>query len=297
MKVAIYSHTPIAGAPYLQYQCLKKYTDLQVRHIGHRNYYADGRKFPKDLLLSDPLGREWLRKADVVHIHNYIPPEIEATLSKVRQKIIGTLHSVPRQGNWYRVQQIARRTYTIRQPMQIREYRDFPSLPNLFDVWDYTPDPNKVYTGPLGIVYCPTNKHPDNQRASKGYQTVMPFLERLKKARPEEVTLISHSNMEYYQNLREKRQGHITIDDIVGSTWHLTSIEGGCTGQAVLTSAAKELGFPWVYTTLSSLGEKVNYLLDNREKLAAIAQQTRLWLEDNWDPRKMVAEYVEAYTQ
>ncbi len=294
MKVAIYSHTPIAGSPFLQYQCLKKYSNLELQHIQHRNEYKDGRVFPKDLLLSDRRATHWLRNADVVHLHNYLPSEIRIHLNPKRQRIIATLHSIPRQGNWQEVIKIAHKVFTIRQPMQQREYKGFPTLPNMFDVWG-VPVPKKVYTNVINIVYCPTNKHPNSAPGSKGYLTVMPFLEALKKERKNDVNIISHSNMEYYKNLAIKQEGHITIDDICGATFHLTSLEACSTQQTVLTSCPKDWGFPFVYTTLSNLREKVEYLLDNRDMLERISKESRAWMEKNWNPVDQVKEYIKAY--
>lgn len=299
MKLVIYAHTPIAGAPWNQYLCLKKYapSNIQVRFIQQRVQYKDGRSFPKDLLLSDPSARKVLREADVVHIHNYLPSEVRSLINPRKQRVIGTLHSVPRQGNWAEMMKFCSKTFCIRQPMQMREYTDFETLPNLFDIWAYKPVAEKTYDGTVNIVYCPTNKHADNVLASKGYHTVMPLLATIQKERGENVVkLISFTNTEYLTNLRLKSEGHITIDDICGATFHLTSLEGCCTQQAVLTSCPKEWGFPFTYTTLSNIKEKIDYFLDNRDKLAYAARNTRQWVEQNWNPQVQVAEYINAYS-
>ena len=296
MKVAIYSHTPIAGAPWNQYQCMKRYLpNEEIRFIQQRVQYKDGREFPKDLVLTDRGASAWLKSADVVHIHNYLPTELKGYLRPKKQKIIATLHSVPRQGNWQDLLHYAQKTFTIRQPMQMREYVGFDTLPNMFDIWNYKADATKTYDGVINIVYCPTNKHANNVTSSKGYNTVMPLLVQIKKERGNEVNIISFSDVEYLENLKRKSLGHITIDDICGATFHLTSIEGCCTEQAVLTSVPKDWGYPFIYTTLSNLKEKIDYFLDNRDKLAYAANYSRSWLETNWNPKTMVSEYLTAY--
>lgn len=295
MKVVHYATTPVAGAPFQQVQCLKKYSNVEVRLVNQRIQYKDGRVFPKDLLIAEQEAREAVRNADVVHLHNYLASEVKPLLNRTRQKIIATLHSIPRQGNWQDLMTFAHKTYCIRQPMQLREYKGFDSLPNLFDVWDYLPPADKDYNGVIKIVYCPTNTYGPPGPGSKGYPVVMPFFEKIKKEYGSQIELIHHRNVEYHKNLRLKSEGHITIDDICGSTFHLTSLEACCTAQAVLTSVPKEWGFPFVYTTLSNYEEKIRYLLENRDKLRSIAQASRRWIEQNWNPQIQVQEYIRAY--
>ena len=299
MKVAIYSHTPIACAPFLQFQCLQKYAGnkIQVRFIQRTNQYRDGRLFPKDLLFHEPAALLWLKEADVIHIHNYLPRELSRRINRQHQKVIATFHSVPRQGNWQELMRFSAKNFVIRQPLQMREYKNFSTLPNLFDIWSYTKPPLKTYTGTLNIVYCPTNKNPNTTPGTKGFLSVMPILDQLKKEHGDEINIISHSNMEYYENLRQKALGHITIDDIIGETFHLTSLEACCTGQAILTSTPPSWHYPFVYTTLQTLKERLDYLINHREFLEFTANLSRTWLEKNWNPKAMVNEYIDAYTK
>jgi len=56
MRVAIYSRTPMAGAPWELYKALRRYTDLDVSLVNDFVRYADGRVFPHHLLLSSQNG-------------------------------------------------------------------------------------------------------------------------------------------------------------------------------------------------------------------------------------------------
>ena len=294
MKVAIYSTTPVAGAPYQQYECLKRYAEgVEVRHIQQRNRYADGRSFPKDLFITESKGRDWIKGADVIHVHNYLPQDLERLIDFKRQKVVATFHSFPRQGNWQHTMNRARKAYCIRQPMQIAEYKELSSLPNMFDIWTWYPETNKNFKGKINIVYCPSNKHPNKQKASKGYETVHPLLTRL-GARPD-VGIISHTNMEYIHNLRTKRAGHLVIDDIIAPTWHLTSLEGAAFGAVSLTGVPREQGFPFVETNQWNVEETINRFLDNRELMEHAGKKARAWLEDNWNPKEQVKEYIKVY--
>lgn len=294
MKVAIYSTTPVAGAPYQQYECLKNYADgVEVHHIQQRNAYADGRKFPKDMFLTEAQGRSWIKGADVIHIHNYLPAELETLIDFKRQKVVATLHSFPRQGNWKHLVLRARKTFCIRQPMQILEYKEFNSLPNMFDVWAWTPKPNKDYKGKVNLVYAPSNKHQNDKKASKGYHTVHPLLMKL-DARSD-IGIIFHTGMDYLQNLRLKREGHVFIDDIIAPTWHLTSLEGACFGAVSLNALPIGNEFPFVHATQYNIEEVINRFLDNRDLMEHVGKKARTWVEQNWNPKEQVKEFVRVY--
>ncbi len=294
MRVCIYSSLPVAGAPFQQFQCLKKYTNLDVRYVVQKDKYNDGRVFPHDLFLTDEEGQEYLRSADVVHLHNDLPLHVEKMLTKSRQKIIATLHSSPPSPMWNHMRSYAHKAVVIRQPLQMRGHPSLGTLPNLFDIWDSMPLEGKTYTDAIGVVYCPTNRLPPTRIGSKGYATVLPLLRTLEKKYKKDVFLIHHTAVEYTKNLHLKRQGHICIDDVISSTFHLTSIEGLCTGQAVLTSVASD-NYPFVYTTPLTLTNNIESLLAQRSVLESHAQKNRQWVEDHWNPVDMVNEYLALY--
>lgn len=294
MKVVIFARLPIAGAPYQQYRCLQKYTPLDVRFVQVSTKYTDGRTFPKDVLLREPESPQLVRSADVVHIHNYLPAALRSLLDRRRQRIIATFHSVPRLGNWRELMQFAHVNYCIRQPMQMHEYIGLQSLPNLFDIWDYQ-SVLKVYTEKIILVYCPTNRLLSHVPGSKGYVEVMAVLKQLQTDYQDHIDVMSHSTLPYAENLERKRLGHITIDDVIGHTFHLTSLEACSTSQVVLTSVPQDGNYPFLYTTARSLYDNVAYLLAHREELQARALASRVWVEQNWNPMLMVSEYLTAY--
>lgn len=294
MKVAIVAWTAIAGAPWNQFHCLKKYTSLNVRLINQRITYADQRRFPHDLFFSNERAQQWIKQADVVHIHNYLPLELQKLLNKNRQLIVATLHSCPRQGTWKELSSFAHKTYTIRQPMQMREYKGFDTLPNLFDVWGYHTLNRGVEN--LKIVYAPTSKGGLSLPSSKGYPQVLPILKKFTKEH-EDISLVHFDGMEYKKNLERKRQCQIVVDDVCPDhkTFHLTSIEGAVFGQAILTSQPEGTGYPFVETTINTLEKTLEKIYNNRRWLALLCKQSREWAEDEWDPKKHVDDYLRAY--
>lgn len=299
MRVAIIAWTPIAGAPWQQWNCLQKYgkeycPNLQVRYIQQRNRYGDGRVFPADLLLSSSQAKNWIRNADVVHIHNYLPKELTGLVDPKKQRVVLTLHSCPRQGTWKQAMAVAHATYCIRQNMQMREYKDFPTLPNMYDVWEHKPAPKREFDV-IKIVYCPSNKLPTEHVASKAYNDVMPVLNELKDRK--DVELIHFTNVAYLENIKRKQPAHIVIDDICQKhdTFHLTSLEGASHAQAVLTSLKTSHGYPFIETTPATLRSNLLSLLNDKQGLYKIMKESRAWAEEVWDPKIQVQEFIEAY--
>jgi hypothetical protein len=124
-----------------------------------KNTYHDGRVFPYDMLFEDQGAQEYLRSADVVHLHNDLPLHVERLLTRSRQRIIATLHSSPPSPMWKHMRSYAHKAVVIRQPLQMRNHPSSATLPNLFDIWDYLPLEGKTYTNTIGIVLS-TNKLP-----------------------------------------------------------------------------------------------------------------------------------------
>lgn len=294
MKIALVSWTALAGAPWQQFCCLKKYTDLDIHLVNQRITYADKRRFPCDMLFADQRAKNWIREADVVHVHNYLPPELKGILNKDKQLVLATLHSCPRQGTWKELLDFAHKTYTIRQPMQMKEYEGFDTLPNLFDIWAYSPINND--TSRLKIVYAPTSRGGPEIPASKGYPIVLPKLQTF-AAKYEDVELVHFEGVEYTRNLELKRQCNIVVDDVCPThkTFHLTSIEGAVFGQAVLTSQPEDTGFPFLETTIDTLDFNLERLYRDRELVKSLGIKSRQWAERDWNPQIHVKDYLEAY--
>lgn len=286
MKVAIYSRTPLAAAPWELYKAVRKYTNIDVSLINQRFRYADGRHFPYHLLYSSDNGTaiKAMRDADLWHIHNYLDNALVDL--RTNQKVLAQFHSLPRQGNWDELMEFADLSYTIRQPLQEIEYK-IPGLPNLIDPDEYRPIRR---TEKIKIAYAPTSKTPVGHPASKGYVQVNAILDRVSRERDVEIVLIE--KMSYVTNLNRKQKCHIVVDDVVTGNWHRTSLEGCCFGCAVINRIKKN---PFVYATLETLHEKLLWLIDNPAMLEDYQQQSRLWVLQKWHAMDLVQNYVRAY--
>lgn len=288
MKVAIFSCTPLAAAPWELYKALKKYTSIDVNLINGKVAYADGRIFPFHLRMTSPnsMACEALAESDLWHVHNYFDPVL--ALLRGKRKVIAQFHSLPRMGNWQRLMDFADRCYTIKQPLQEKEYK-LKGLPNIIDPDEYRPVRRKP---PIRIAFAPSNRAPIGNPASKGYYEVKAILKKVAKKRPVEIVWIEGES--YEANLRIKQQSHIIIDDVVTGNWHRTSLEGACFGCAIINRVMK---VPFVYASLATLEERLLWLVDNPAILNDFQERTRLWILQHWHAMDCVKRYVHAYKE
>ena len=288
MKLAIFSRTPLAAAPWELYKALKKYTLLDVSLINGTARYNDGRTFPFHLLLTSPNGNAMrvLQESDLWHVHNYLTPQL--IVVKRNQKVIAQFHSLPRLGNWQALMSFADVSYTIRQPNQEKEYK-LKGLPNIVDPDEYRPVRRKT---PVKIAFAPSTRLAIGHPGSKGYNEVKLVLDNI--ARKRDVKIVWIERKSYIENLEMKQQSHILIDDVITGNWHRTSLEGMCFGCAVLNKVSKS---PFVYATVNTLEERLLWLVDNPEILNEFQERSRLWVLQHWHAMDQVKEYVKAYKE
>jgi len=286
MKLAIFSRTALAAAPWELYKALKKYTLLDVSLINGTVRYNDGRTFPHHLLLASPNGHAMrvLQESDLWHVHNYLVPQLIVT--KKQQKVIAQFHSLPRLGNWKQLMDFADRCYTIKQPNQEKEYK-LKGLPNIIDPDEYRPVRRRM---PIKIAFAPSNRMPIGNPASKGYNEVRTILDGV--ARKRDVEIVWIEGQWYEKNLQMKQQSHILIDDVVTGNWHRTSLEGACLGCVVLNKVMKA---PFLYATLATLEERLLWLVDNPSVLNDFQERSRLWVLQHWHAMDRIKEYISAY--
>jgi hypothetical protein len=282
INVVMLSRTALAGAPYENAKCINKYSKkVRVRWVALRTTYADGRKFPQDMLYSDPEAKKLIGRADIIHLHNETFPGLES----YRKKLLIQFHSCPIRQTFKLLRDLTPHVYTIDQPMQQREYR-LPGLPNMIDPEEYRP---KTSFGPrLKIVFAPTNNWNMNMIGSKASVEV----ERTLKQATPYADVDIFSSLDYVENLERKKYADILIDDLIGKTFHRTALEGCCFGLAVLTSTDHG---GWINTNLMGLIPTLRRLVGERDYLNAWKKKSREWLLKEWHPATLVKAYEDAY--
>lgn len=314
-KIVHYSTLPTAAAPYHIWDCLTKYTDLDVRLVQKLNVYSDTRAFPKDMLL-DEGGEKIVKECNILHLHNDFPLEIASHFNK--ERLFGTLHSVPRKYNWSEMLEKCTECFTIRQPMHMIEYNyELPSLPTLFDIYKYTPidrPMNKII-----INFAPTNKVDPPHPASKAYHQVAIVLKQIEAEYKDKVEIQFYKNKNHLDDLNTKQRAHIVIDDVCthalkyGSlevnTFHLTGLFGASFGCCVLSAMNVEEmqtyyyeGFgkkckysPFYTVTYKKLYKTLKELIENKILLLRQMEISRKWMEEYYNPKELVHNYEEIY--
>ena len=288
MKVAIYSKTPLAAAPWELWKALKKYTDIDAVLINETAKYPDGREFPYHLLMTTANGtaRRALLESDLWHVHNYLTPVL--VQHRKEQKVMAQFHSIPRLGNWKQLMQFADKSYTIDQPLHRREYK-LPGLPNIIDPDELVPK-KKPLT--ITIAFAPTNRFAIDYPSSKGYYEVRKVLSELALKRGVEIIWIE--GKPYFENLELKSRAHILIDDVITGNWHRTSLEGACFASVVVNRTNK---YPFFYASIDNLKERLIWLIDHPATMRDIQERSRLWVLQEWHAIDKVKEYVKAYEE
>ena len=284
MNIVHVSKTALASSPYEIMKCLNKYTKLRVRWIAHRTSYADGRKFPADVLWNDLAERQrLLSEADIIHVHNEVAPMMDDSIRG--KQILLQLHSVPKRMITEEAKKVTSHIYTISQPLQMRVY-DLPDLPNLIDPEEYTPLPKT--SNRLQVVFAPTNSFSIEKPGTKARELVEDILNSLKN----QIDIDIFSNLNYEDNLRRKRNADIIIDDVVNETFHRTTLEACCFGVGVINNMHNPF---WIFADKNSLRAVLVSLADNMKRVREYQKMARQWVIKFWHPEEQAQKYVEAY--
>lgn len=293
MKVLHFSHTPLAGAPYLIVQCLRKYGDFeQVDLCNYTDRYADGRIFPTEKMW--PIN---IHIYDIIHIHNQLPAYLLPELKKFKGKIFATLHSVPRLHNWdFVIKFVGKdRTFVIEQPYQINEYKNdgLKFLKTPIDI--YNPIFNQKKSDTITINFAVSNKLGLDHPATKGYYQVRKVLDELKG-----VNVLEYSGKPHLEDLVLKAKSHIIIDDVVHDTFHLTSLFGLAGKSFVITGATdKTMKYyspenPFITANLNDLKKKLDMIIEKCYNLDINAAGLD-WLKKYWNPKEITENYYRVY--
>ena len=286
MKIVMLSMTPLAAAPYELLHCLRTYTDHDVVWATVQSEFPGGWTFPSDLVWSAHKEQimEHVAQADIIHVQNSMAPWFEKHV--MDKPVLVQFHSVPIRRNHDWLCSLATKCYTIRQPMQQRQFPTIPTLPNVIDCEKYKGlnlDRNRPH-----VVFAPTNNWHLSAVGTKGKAFVIEVLEQFEG----QLSFDIFSRIPYEENLLRKQQADIIIDDIINGTFHRTSLEGSCFGAAVLSSAGKD---QWMHTTKETLVRNLCLLAKNRDLLKSYQERSRRWIEQEWHPSELVKEYIEAY--
>lgn len=247
-KVVHFSPTPLVGAPSKIVQTLNN-VGCDAKWIIKQDYPNKGPLFKKFSANAFNLSEisdleklfieEFIKDADVIHIHNDITQELSEWFFSLNPeaKYIYQVHSPLHEGPLY-----VDRSDNINLPIcsklvvaqyQPRHYQNFRIVPNL--VLD-KPSINLRKKGEkLRVIFSPT--HSRKGRWNSKYSEKL--IKVLKSYN--DVNLIDLVSIEQPINpslLMELRKScHVSIDEIITGAYHQVSLEGLCAGNVVLNFA------------------------------------------------------------
>jgi hypothetical protein len=278
MIIAHYKPTAIAKAPEAISDVINKYTD--------HNSYVVGYSYPKKLILP---------KTDIVHHHN--------KLIDTDKKSVIQFHSEPFRGQ---LDAACPKLVIAQYHATLPEYRGCTIVRNPVDLYDLQFIPT-YQSDVIRIGYSPSTLNPETIWADKGYVETVPILKELKKIYKDKIEIDIIIKVPLDECLKRKSLCNIFIDEVKTPSYHRSGLESMAMGMATICS----IGADVEKVLLSSSGADKNpfisvYAPDLKDKLIELIESglgnimnigydTRLWMENYWDPAVIANEYTKIY--
>lgn len=245
LNIVHISPTPLVGSPG-KIAWAQKNSGHQSIAVALNDYPQAGplsKKFLDRTLTIDAFTKDYIEneiaKADILHIHNYLPSGKADWLKNLNQsaKYVYHVHSPLREGPLYTSRaEVDDIDFDVRLVVGQHWGRFYP---------DYVPVPNIIlspstirlrnYGEKLRVMFSPTHKHPGRwtSKHSDALTSVLSDLERLGK-----IEVISPQIPVLPETLMDVRRScHVTIDEITTGGFHMVSLEGMCAGNIVINRA------------------------------------------------------------
>ena len=321
MYILHLSATPLAGAPVRLCKILNKYsntfnksalslpTGIQFDKADIMiNYHYASRNVP--VFHDSEILFEEIKKADIIHIHNYPPINKNSYAWELIKKkpVIVQFHSPPH---------ISKPRYdiisskiNIKKILVIGQYHarvlNFPNkkiVRNVVDIYHPLMQPKIQNNNPPIITYAPSNtRGPEMKWAYKSYNEILELFDKLRGK------YICHifTNIPWNICLKERQIANFHIDEIHTGSYHLSSLEGLSQGKVVIANLAewmieiiKELtgctDVPWLICNKNNIEFNINSLAANKDKLLLQQKLSREWMEKYWTPELIINDYLEVY--
>lgn len=261
--------------------------------------------------------REEIKKADMIHIHNYPPLNMySSTWNLMAQKpVILQLHSPPNisQYSYVRVNKkvtIAKLLVIAQyQAIQLRSiYPNIIPMRNIIDINDKFLLPIIKRNNPPIITYAPSNIKTDKGRLGWAYKSVKEVLPLLKQMHNNRLCEFKHIHrVPFIKSLSMRQSANIHIDEVSSGSYHLSSLEGLSQGAVVVANIADWMSdllkkvtgcmtIPWAVANKDNLKTIITNLID-KDNLLEIQQESRNWMEKYWNPELILNDYLSIYKE
>ena len=313
-KVLHMTISPCAGAPGNLNDCLNKYSLYTSKVYCKRpviniaNFLID---YQDNLSESELQGA--IDEANIIHFHN-CTYEYFKRYDFTNKRLFFQLHSEPAvKGDI--LKKYREHCITLAQKHITLYKKPIPAVPNIFDIYEeiYTPG-EKNKNKPI-IFYSVTSvtkrSNYDDTCAGKGYDETNIILDRIKKEFGNKVVIKRFIKTEKRKVLEEKRKADVVIDECVTGGYHLTSLEGlsqGCVVINGLNDKVKKVikdvsgcgdDIPFESCNIKQLYEVLTFLIklwyEKNEAFRNLQKLSREWMENYWNPAKMVSHFEDIY--
>ena len=303
-KVLHLCMTPLAGAPVHLSNILNKYSDWESKTIlrGHFSRpNVKNLKWDYDIVRpSSGALEKWVDWADIIHYHRKIYP-----IKNVKKPKILQYHSPP--GGYQpnvTDKEFNSRKLVIAQ-YHPRYYTDARVVPNMIDIWSSEWTPAKKHTQKIKIFFSWATEVKGGW-ADKGSTKTISILKKIENRYPDLVEIKILNNRPYSECMKEKRTAHICIDECVTGSYHLQSLEGCAVGALTFNNIdAKTAGFisaitgvndyPFEKCGLENLFQRLCFFIDHPNLLQERGAQSRRWMEQHWDPKRLCKIFIDCY--
>lgn len=324
--------TPLAGAPIRIVNSINKYsTKYKSRLITLSNDSITYKKrtYPEDIIYDKNNNKciSLIRNADILHFHHFFnidsienPFKINFKLnSKSECKFIRHFHTnLDTIASWHPNNLHIKDTITNDKLPKIviphgpeRHFLDATILPNIIPNNEklYLPVNNTSVNKKKPTIFFSTTS--DKSAFSERWET---------KAKPEVIKILNKiqklgicnlqivEDIPYEKCLKIKQSCDIVIGDVVTGSYHLTELEALSMGKCVicyldgrtistLFNLANCKTLPFINSNLECLQNTLEYLCTNQMLCNQIGKQSRKWIENYYDEKKMVNMYIEYYNK
>lgn len=321
MLVVHLSLSPLAGAPIRLVNALNKHTNIEARLINFNPQCYGSRTFPEDLSWND--NREecisLIKNADIIHLHHFInvsdsdnPFQFNFSEAvKKNCKFIRHFHSdlaYVSGKRFKKAKQILEDKFTklVIPHYPERTFLSATIVPNIVPIHDEIFMPKQTTNKKIKVFYSSSTKASrwDDRWQTKGWPEVTDVLKKLSKEL--EFEYIEAYGIPYKECQSLKQSADIVIGDLVTGSYHLTELEALAQGKTVICNPDPRTlltlsnltgckDFPFVISNLQSLPEVLRYLIQNPELLKNIGKFGRKWMEDYYDDKILIQQYVKIY--
>jgi len=314
MNIVHIAKTPLAGSPGRLSEELSKIDNVFSSSFVERDYPGElSGKFLGNSIILDNSSLSILatkiKKADICHIHNDLTSDtINLILSCATNcKFIYHVHSPLREGplffNNYKAMGIDFSHNLVVAQYHPRHYQDFIPVMNIVPF-----KPNNIpcpLDEKIRILFSPSHVRTGgrwNDKTSPALDQALALVNQRS-----DVEVITPGKLSPSALFELRRTCHITIDEIVTGSYHQISLEGLAAGNVVINNSdplsnlflemisGAESPPPFLTLNNKNIFQKLNNLLDNKDEIIKIQQQSLHYFKEFLQPYKSANRLMEIY--